>query len=255
MAQANDSQTASENHQPTLTRKQKLIRESKSIFLIVIVILFVRSVIIEPYRIPSGSMIPTLMIGDFILVNKFAYGFKVPFSDVFSDPIYLVGKRSPKRGDIIVFKFPGDPNINYIKRVMAIPGDTIEIRDKIVYINNKALPMEEIQGATYLNDMDEVLRANNWKFYKTQSGEHQHAVQVCADNYFKTDFEKMTIPAGQFFVVGDNRDYSYDSRFWGLVPEQNIKGEAILVWFSGTFPFLNDQKFQVNPSRIGTILQ
>jgi len=240
---------------PFSTRKQKIIREIKSLGLIILVIMLIRSVIAEPYRIPSGSMIPTLMIGDFILVNKSSYGFKIPFLDLFTKPIYLFGKNNPKRGDIIVFKFPGDTSINYIKRVMAVPGDTIEIRDKIIYINDKALPMEEIKGTSYLNDMDEVLRATNWKFYKTQSGEHQHIVQVCADNYFKTDFDKMVIPQGQFFVIGDNRDYSYDSRFWGLVPHENIKGEALLVWFSGTFPFLNDQSFQVKLSRIGTILK
>lgn len=257
MTQTQDPQEQSElnNHpQPIRTRKQKIVRETKSIAAIVFIILLIRSIGVEPYRIPSGSMIPTLMIGDFILVNKMSYGLKIPFSDLYSDPIYLLGKNTPKRGDIIVFKFPADPNINYVKRVMAIPGDTIEIRDKIIYINDRALPMEEVSGINFINDMDEVLRTNNWKFYKTQSGNHQHFVQVCADNYYKTDFEKMLIPEGKFFVVGDNRDYSYDSRFWGFVPQENIKGEAVLVWFSGTFPFLNDNNFKLNLSRIGTIL-
>lgn len=240
--------------QPSLSRKQKFLREIKSLGLIILVILLFRSVIIEPYRIPSGSMIPTLMIGDFILVNKFSYGFKLPFSDMFSDPIYLFGKSSPKRGDIIVFKFPSDPNVNYIKRVMAVPGDSFEIRDKIVYINGKALPMEEINGSDFISQMNQELRQNNWKFYKTQTGDHQHIVQVCPDNYFKTDYEKIVIPPGQFFVVGDNRDYSYDSRFWGFVPQENIKGQAFLVWFSATLPLLNEEKFTVNPSRIGTII-
>lgn len=239
----------------TLTRKQKIFREVKSISLIILAILVFRSIIVEPYRIPSGSMIPTLMIGDFILVNKFAYGFKVPFSDTFGDPVYLFGKSSPRRGEIIVFKFPSDPNINYIKRVLAVPGDSIEIRDKIIYINDKALPMEEISGEDFFVMMDEKLKSTNWKFFKTQSGEHQHVVQVCPDNYFKTDFERILVPPGQYFVIGDNRDYSYDSRFWGFVPEKNIKGRAFFVWFSATLPFLNEEKFQVNPSRIGTLIQ
>lgn len=239
---------------PSLTFKQKMLRELKSLGLIILVIMIFRSIIVEPYRIPSGSMIPTLMIGDFILVNKFSYGFKLPFSDMFSDPIYLFGKSQPKRGDIIVFKFPSDPKVNYIKRVMAVPGDTFEIRDKIVYINNKALPMEEINGKDFVAQMGPELRENNWKFYKTQTGEHQHIVQVCPDNYFKTDYDKIVIPPGQFFVVGDNRDYSYDSRFWGFVPEQNIKGQAFFIWFSGTLPFLNEENFNLNPSRIGTII-
>ncbi len=239
---------------PSLTFKQKILRELRSLGLIILVIMIFRSIIVEPYRIPSGSMIPTLMIGDFILVNKFSYGLKLPFSDMFSDPIYLLGKSQPKRGDIIVFKFPSDPKVNYIKRVMAVPGDTFEIRDKIVYINNKALPMEEINGKDFINQMEPELRENNWKFYKTQTGEHQHFVQVCPDNYFKTDYDKIIIPPGQFFVVGDNRDYSYDSRFWGFVPEQNIKGQAFFIWFSGTLPFLNEENFHLNPSRIGTII-
>ncbi len=120
-----------------LTKKQKIIKEVKSIFWILVLVLTFRSVFFEPFRIPSGSMIPTLMIGDFILVNKMSYGFKVPFSDYWTDPTYLFGKSNPERGDVVVFKYPKDTSINYIKRVVGLPGDTIEIKRKIVYINGK----------------------------------------------------------------------------------------------------------------------
>ncbi len=115
----------------TLTRKQKIKKEAKSIFWIIFLVLGFRSVFFEPFKIPSGSMIPTLLIGDFILVNKFAYGFKVPFSDWYTDPIYITEAEKPKRGDVVVFKYPEDTNINYIKRVVGLPGDKIQVIDKV----------------------------------------------------------------------------------------------------------------------------
>jgi signal peptidase I len=117
---------------PLISKKDKFIKEVKSFTLIILSVLVFRSVLFEPFKIPSGSMIPTLLIGDFILVNKFSYGFKVPFSDWFSDPIYMTGSAQPKRGDVIVFKYPKDTNLNYIKRVVGLPGDTIEVIDKVV---------------------------------------------------------------------------------------------------------------------------
>ena len=238
---------------PILSKKQKAIKEIKSISIILFVVLFFRSVFFEPFRIPSGSMIPTLMIGDFILVNKMAYGFKVPFSDFFSDPIYITQKENPKRGDIIVFKYPKDTSINYIKRVIALPGDTIEIKNKIVYINDQPLKTEEVPGAEIMKDMDDKFKGYNLKFYKAQTGEHTHILQQDSDNYYKVDHEKETIPPDMFFVMGDNRDFSYDSRFWKFVPHKYIKGRAILVWFSMIFPF-GENDFKFRPGRIGTLL-
>jgi signal peptidase I len=239
-----------------ISRKEKIIKEIKSISLILIVVMTFRSVLFEPFRIPSGSMIPTLMIGDFILVNKMSFGFKVPFSDWYSDPIYLFGKKDPARGDIVVFKYPKDPEINFIKRVIGLPGDTIEIRNKVVYINEKPLQMSEISGKEIMDDMDEKFKDHKLKFYNYETGIHKHIIQEDSENYFKVDFEKITVPAGQFFVMGDNRDFSMDSRYWGFVPHQNIKGEAMLVWFSLIAPFLNEDTHSVKlrPWRIGKII-
>lgn len=252
----NNKTPSDEELKPVLTRKQKFVKEAKSIGLILVVVFTFRSVFFEPFRIPSGSMIPTLMIGDFILVNKFSYGFKVPFSDFsFMDinlnPIYLAGKSSPDRGDVIVFKYPETPSVNYIKRVVGVPGDTIEIRKKAVYVNGEKLLVEEIDGTEIMADMDDKFKAFNLKFYEAQTGDADHIIQQDNDNYFKVDYEKRTIPKGEFFVMGDNRDFSYDSRFWGYVPREYIKGEAMFVWFSMIFPF-GEHDFKFRPWRIGT---
>jgi signal peptidase I len=237
-----------------LSKKEKFKKEAKSIFWIVLLVLGFRSVFFEPYRIPSGSMIPTLLIGDFILVNKFAYGFKVPFSDWYTDPIYIYKRDMPKRGDIIVFKYPKDPNVNYIKRVIGVPGDTIEMIDKVVYVNGKAIERKKISGDKIMEDMDDEFRNYNLEFYRQKDGEHFHVVMHDVDNTYKVDYEKRVVPAGKFFVMGDNRDFSYDSRFWGFVPFENIKGEAMLIWFNMIIPFLDHNPFKMRPWRIGTIL-
>lgn len=239
----------------TVSKKELIKKELKTISLIVVSILVFRSSFFEPFRIPSGSMIPTLMIGDFILVNKSSYGFKLPFSDftffdINFDPIILFGKSSPKRGDVIVFKFPKDPSTNYVKRVIGLPGDEIEIKEKIIYVNGEELKTQEIPGAEYLADMDENFKVYNLKFFKSTIGEHSHIIQQDSDNYYTNFYDKTTIPKGSYFVMGDNRDFSHDSRFWGFVPESYIKGRAMLVWFSMILPF-GDKEFKVRLGRIG----
>jgi len=244
--------------QPVESKKEKLIKEVKSIALIIVAVMTFRSVFFEPFRIPSGSMIPTLMIGDFILVNKFAYGFKVPFTDLVLgeksfDPVYLFGKSAPKRGDVVVFKYPKDLSVNYIKRVIGLPGDTLEIRNKVVYINDLPITPNEFDGKKIMDDMDDKFKGYNLKFYHVKTGEHEHVIQQDSDNYFKVDFDKITIPEGKFFVMGDNRDFSYDARYWGFVSFEQIKGRAMFVWFSFIFPFgENPMKFR--PGRIGTMI-
>ncbi len=242
---------------PELTRKQKFWKETKSITTIIVLVLAFRSVFFEPFKIPSGSMIPTLLIGDFILVNKFSYGFKVPFSDWFTDPVYITGPGKPERGDVVVFKYPRNHDLNYIKRVIGLPGDTIEVVDKVVYVNGKPLYTEAMDGKKIMDDMDEKYKNYDFTFLKNKTGEHTHVTQLHNDNAFSANFQRITVPANKYFVMGDNRDFSSDSRSWGFVPFENIKGEAILVWFSMSFPTpwsTPEEGFSFRPWRIGTLI-
>lgn len=238
-------------------KKSKFWSEFKSISLIIVTVLAFRSVFFEPFKIPSGSMIPTLLIGDFILVNKFSYGFKVPFSDWFSDPIYITGPGKPERGDVIVFKYPKDESLNYIKRVIGLPGDTVEIIEKVVYVNDKPIETKVIDGKEIMEDMDDKFKRYNFKFFQTKTGEHDHVSQIDQDNIWYPNFKKIKVPEGSYFVMGDNRDFSQDSRYWGFVPSNNIKGEAILIWFSWSFPWPwenSEETFKFRPWRIGTLI-
>lgn len=238
-------------------KKSKFWSEFKSISLIIVTVLAFRSVFFEPFKIPSGSMIPTLLIGDFILVNKFSYGFKVPFSDWFSDPIYITGPGKPERGDVIVFKYPKDESLNYIKRVIGLPGDTVEIIEKVVYVNDKPIETKVIDGKEIMEDMDDKFKRYNFKFFQTKTGEHDHVSQIDQDNIWYPNFKKIKVPEGSYFVMGDNRDFSQDSRYWGFVPFNNIKGEAILIWFSWSFPWPwenSEETFKFRPWRIGTLI-
>ncbi len=259
--------TKVENSQPiekenvkekTFNRKKKIKSEIVSFSLIIFFVLLFRSMFFEPFKIPSGSMIPTLMIGDFILVNKFSYGFKVPFSEWFTDPVYITEPSHPKRGDVIVFKYPKNTSLNYIKRVVGLPGDTVEIIDKVVYVNDKPIQAIEIDGSEIMADMDDKFKHFNFKFYKTYTGEHEHIMQIEKDNYYNANYYKITVPEDNFFVLGDNRDFSADSRVWQFVPFRYVKGKALFVWFSMSIPWPwseDDQdNFKFRPWRIGSII-
>lgn len=241
-----------------VNKTSKLKKNIKELGPIILLVFVFRSVFFEPFKIPSGSMIPTLAIGDFILVNKFSYGFKLPFSDMFGDPTYLLGESTPERGDVIVFKYPEDTSFNYIKRVIGLPGDTIEVVNKVVYVNDKAIVTKEIDGKEIVEDMDAYFKSYNFKFFKTNTGKHEHITQVDTENSIHENFPRIKVPQGHYFVMGDNRDFSADSRFWGFVPFGHIKGKAILVWFSLDFPWpwedANKHPFVMRPWRIGTII-
>jgi signal peptidase I len=243
---------------PMISRKDKFLKEAKSFVLIILSVLVFRSVLFEPFKIPSGSMIPTLLIGDFILVNKFSYGFKVPFSDWFSDPIYISGPSQPDRGDVIVFKYPKDENLNYIKRVIGLPGDTIEVIDKVVYVNSNPIETKIIDGKEIIEDMDDRYKSYQFRFFETKTGHATHTTQVDMGNDYFANYYKFTVPKDQYFVMGDNRDFSADSRRWGTVPFGNIKGKAILVWFSLSVPSVFDQdeqeSWKFRPWRIGKLI-
>ncbi len=201
-----------------------IVEYARSLFPVFIVVLVLRSFIIEPFRIPSGSMYPTLQIGDFIAVNKFAYGVKLPVTQTTIIPVSL-----PERGDVVVFKFPEDPDVDYIKRVAGIPGDEIAYIGRTLFINGKAVKAEftgkyhGIESSAIMNGASII--------EETYPGGHKH--QILHDlNKSAYDMQTVVVPEGHYFMIGDNRDHSNDSRFWGFVPEKNLKGKAFGVWMN-----------------------
>jgi signal peptidase I len=201
----------------------KTVEVVGSLFPVLLLVLVFRSFLFEPFKIPSGSMIPTLWIGDFIVVNKYAYGLRLP---VLNSKIVETGE--PERGDIIVFRFPEDERVNYIKRVIGLPGDTVTYRDKSLYINGE--PVEQTPDGGWegvgLNrnppGTSPVLRQE----YLT---EEPHPIVVYPSRR-NSRTVSVTVPEGHYFVMGDNRDQSLDSRAWGFVPEENLVGKAVRIW-------------------------
>jgi len=203
------------------TTKKNAWRENiEAIVIAIIIAMFIRTFIIQAFKIPSGSMLETLQIGDQILVNKFIYGVKIPFTNGKT----LIPVKDPERGDIVVFKYPEDPSKDFIKRVIAIGGDTLEIIDKQLYVNDKPVTMQPY--AVYRED-----RIIPGKFST------------------RDNLRKITIPDKKLFVMGDNRDNSHDSRFWGFVDLTEIKGEAFMIYWSW-----NKKDFGVRWGRLGNLL-
>lgn len=199
-----------------------LVEYSRSFFPVILAVFMIRSFVVEPFKIPSGSMMPTLLAGDFILVNKFTYGLRVP---ILNNTFIEVGK--PERGDVFVFHYPPDPSIDYIKRVIGVPGDRIEYRNKQLFINGEPAQLTLIDDYQYVAPGLNMVTA---KHYQEQLGEVSHDVLI-EDSSLAIDGE-VVVPAGHYFAMGDNRDNSKDSRFWGFVPEQNLVGKAFLIWWN-----------------------
>ncbi|MBC7385723.1 MAG: signal peptidase I [Cryobacterium sp.] len=225
-----------------------------------LIVFAIRSAIVEPFKIPSGSMIPTLYVGDFIFVNKFAYGLKLPFSDYFGAPIQLIHRDPPKHGEVIVFLYPREPDTHYIKRVIGVPGDTVEVRNKVVYINGAPLPQTEAptdETLARLKDIgDPRYGDDHMKLLREKiEGGHEHLILTDSNNDYTQNFEPAKIPENFLFVMGDNRDFSNDSRFWGLVPFENISGRAEVIWLSMWFDLKDTEKNSFKPGRIGTLLK
>ncbi len=195
------------------------VEYAKSFFPLLLLVLVLRSFIFEPFRIPSGSMKPTLLVGDFILVNKFAYGVRLP---VIHKKILDLGE--PERGDVAVFRFPRNPKLDYIKRIVGVPGDRVQYRDKKLIING----VEAAQ--TLIGDYDDPDGNFGSQIveFTEQLGDLEHNMLITA-NRRNLDID-LTVPEGTYFAVGDNRDNSEDSRYWGTVPEENLVGKAFLVW-------------------------
>ncbi len=203
-----------EGHEPIM------VEYARSFFPVLLAVLVLRSFLAEPFRIPSGSMLPTLEIGDFILVNKFAYGLRLP---VLHSKILPVGE--PKRGDVIVFRYPEDPSVDYIKRVVGVPGDKIEWFNKTLKINGVELEH------TLIGDYN-ALDQNNGVHPTARLAEDllgvKHDILIVPNTGGRQG--SITVPPGHYFAMGDNRDMSNDSRIWGLVPEANLVGKATYVW-------------------------
>jgi signal peptidase I len=198
-----------------------MVEYARSFFPIILIVLIIRSFIAEPFRIPSGSMLPTLHIGDFILVNKFAYGVRLP---VINTKILEVGE--PQRGDVFVFRYPKNPKVDYIKRVVGLPGDTVGYFNKTIYINGQA-----ISQSVKEKDVDLVgLVPMNHELRSETLGEHKH--DLLLDPRQNRYEGESVVPDGHYFAMGDNRDNSNDSRFWGTVPEANLVGKAFFIWMS-----------------------
>ncbi|MBY0471257.1 signal peptidase I [bacterium] len=241
------------------SRKRWIIENVTSLGLALLLVFMIRSSVIEAFKIPSGSMIPTLLVGDHIFVNKFAYGLKVPFSDLITgNPIYMVKRDAPKRGDIIVFMYPKDESFYYIKRVIGVPGDTVEIKNKVVYINNQMItrdpaPADQTDKVFQTLADDPKYSRNFLELYREKLESHDHLIMLDKTNSFQESFGPQKVPADSLFVMGDNRDFSNDSRFWGFVPMRNVKGRAMVIWLSLWINF-SDGQLTFRPKRIGTIL-
>ncbi len=199
-----------------------LVEYARSLFPVFLIVLLLRSFLVEPFRIPSNSMMPTLLTGDFILVNKFSYGLRLPVLNR-----KFIDLAVPRRGDVAVFRFPENPKIDYIKRVVGLPGDRIAYYHKTLTVNGKPMPQQPMgtyagygagavmTGAEILNeDLDGTA----------------HAILIHPGRF--SGEEEFTVPERQYFVMGDNRDNSTDSRSWGMVPDQNLVGKAVMIWMS-----------------------
>ena len=198
--------------------KSKLREYVEAILLAIVIAFFIRTFVIQAYKIPSGSMKPTLLIGDHILVSKFNYGIKLPF---IRSTLIPVG--SPKRGDIVVFIYPEDRSKDFIKRLVGLPGDTVEVRDKQILLNGQ--PWKETHGV------------------------HSDSLVIPGAVQPRDNFGPVKVPEGSLFVMGDNRDESYDSRFWGFVDMKDVLGKALIIYWSW-----NQEDYSVRWGRIGTIL-
>ncbi|RYZ64290.1 MAG: signal peptidase I [Proteobacteria bacterium] len=233
---------------PEVIAEPGTVDYARSFFPVVVIVLIVRSFFFEPFRIPSDSMMPTLFDGDFILVNKFSYGLRLPVTNA-----KIVDLGSPERGDVVVFRFPPDPKINYIKRVVGLPGDKVRIESDHLFVNGEPMPVRELSN--YSDGCYQDLH-----LVEERLGEHTHQALFCPtsgelvtsplpgcnrrlDRGYVCptgpesgpdhgDIVEIEVPAGQYLMIGDNRDNSADSRYFGFVPEANLIGSAKRIWFN-----------------------
>jgi signal peptidase I len=229
------------------------VEYAKSFFPVILVVFFIRSFLIEPFKIPSGSMIPTLHVGDFILVNKFTYGIRLPIIDK-----KIIQLNNPQRGDVMVFRYPENPSLDYIKRVVGLPGDIVEYRNKVLTINGVVQPQ---QADGEYNYVEAGLNFVHTEKRIETLGNHKHALLINPEMptvrlnsvaefggrencTYDTDLVRCKVPQGEYFMMGDNRDNSRDSRYWGFVPDSEIVGKAFFIWMN--FSDLNRTGTSIN---------
>ena len=220
-----------------LLRQPTWIEYSGSFFPVIALVFVLRSFLFEPFKIPSSSMVPTLQIGDLILVNKFTYGIRLPIVNK-----KIIAINDPQRGDVMVFKFPEDKSLDYIKRIVGVPGDKITYKNKQLSVNGQPVSYEPLpdyldeERLTYSKQYVETINGAQHKIINDQrapayvSGPHDYPLrELCT---YDAEGFTCTVPTGQYFMMGDNRDNSLDSRYWGFVPDENVVGKAFFIWMN-----------------------
>ncbi|WP_448211954.1 signal peptidase I [Colwellia sp. MEBiC06753] len=246
---AESGESLTDKAKAEITEPSAVVDTAVQVFPVIAFVLILRSFLYEPFQIPSGSMMPTLLDGDFILVNKFNYGLKDP---VARNKFVDIGL--PERGDVVVFKYPVEPTIDYIKRVIGLPGDRVIYRNKSLYIKPACQPTDDVcpefeqviqefeAKGEYLDGDFELSRYTSKMPNKTHQILVNDNILPRTNHYFNqpgTQRDEFVVPQGHYFVMGDNRDNSLDGRFWGFVPEENLVGEAVAIWMS--FGFERDE--------------
>ncbi len=227
----------------------------KSIGLALLLFLFIRTFLVQAFKIPTGSMEKTLLVGDFLLVNKLAYGAstpsRVPFTGIEIPSFHIPGYDSPERGDIVVFEYPLDRSLDYVKRCVAVAGDTVEMRDKVLYINGTPRDEPYVQNGDPNVQRTRSRNSGSTRFAWQKDWLTADALRSHSGSYAPTrdNFGPIRIPEGHYFCLGDNRDFSSDSRYWGFVPGELIKGRPVILYFSW-----NRRMFMPRFARIGVII-
>ena len=215
-------------------KSEGFIKSSLPLVYMIIALLALRWTVVEPYVVPTGSMEPTLKTGDRLYALKCAYDIRLPFTD-----IILFRTGAVKRGDVILFKSPRDPNITFVKRAVGLPGDKIEFRSGALYVNGVEMEKSTFPDRSVMRDIEYESRKN--LYLENLTGKKHYVILDTAAAYSSSrSHDEITVPEGKLFASGDNRDNSYDSRMWGFVPMENLKGKALFIWYSSWDPSLKD---------------
>jgi len=241
----------------TKKSKNQLREYTEAILIALLAALILRSFVVQAFRIPTGSMKDTLLVGDFLLVNKFIYGARtpdsIPFTKIMLPYLRLPEFKKPEPGEIVVFKYPKDPTLDYIKRCIAVGGQTVEMRNGDVYVDGKPEGKKEEIGKRY--DPEEGHYVIYYKI--TRDNGHTYTIRHYADHILEQEnWGPVTVPEGQYFMMGDNRDNSSDSRYWGFLPWKNVVGEALIIYWSWNHYLPMSKLFhKVRWNRIGTLIK